>query len=110
MEADRSRTFLLGGVRFLAVGLEHARLIRSPGLWSLCAARSSKVILVGSGREVGPEAMRTHQWAAALRLGADEFLFTLGVRDPLELAHLRSRLVRLVQPLLQGEAETARAA
>jgi hypothetical protein len=69
-----------GGV--LAVAAWQAVMIRGPGLWALARRRADggRDVLCGGAAAAcaGWEATRAPGWTAALRAGADEFLFLPG--------------------------------
>jgi hypothetical protein len=99
------------GVRFLGVGLSEALRIKSAGVFALARREPDggrTLLYVGAAEEAGPAAWRAKAWNLALKLGADEFLFTLGVREPAQLEALKARVIESAKPPL-NEMEFAAA-
>jgi len=87
-------------------------MIRTPGVWALAKSRGGRrtVVALGVGASVGPDAMTSPEWRRAIRFGAGEFLFTVGIRDFRDLEKLRTRLTDQVSPIIQPGQEARVAA
>jgi len=97
------------GVRFLVVGSDQAALVKTTGLYAL-ARRDGRdqctILYVDSADCAGPDAQRSPAWRAAARLGMNEMLFTLGVRERELLTRMKAQVIAAARPPLNVQASS----